>query len=56
MIEVIHIRRCDLCGREMSRKHVQIKWPDSSETDVCHDCTGKLNSFLANIRNKDGVR
>ena len=52
MIEIVRVRKCDLCGKEMEYKHVQIKWPDGSETDVCHDCTRELNVSLWKIRNK----
>lgn len=55
MIEVIRIRKCDFCGREMNQEHVQIKWPDGTAMDVCQDCTRKLNTFLTNIRHKSKV-
>ena len=55
MIETIRIRKCDFCGKEMSQEHVQIKWPDGTATDVCHDCTRELNIFLRNMRNKNEV-
>lgn len=55
MIEIVHIRKCDLCGKEMPYEHVIIKWLDDSKTDVCHDCTKQLNRKLAEIKRENGM-
>ena len=50
MIEIIRVRRCDICGTEMADEHVSIVWPDCHKTDVCKECTKRLNSKLKQLR------
>lgn len=50
MIETTHIRKCDICGKQMGHEHVIITWPDGHKDDVCHDCTKSLNEKLREMR------
>ena len=50
MIETIHTRKCDICGKQMGHEHVIITWPDGHKDDVCHDCTKSLNEKLREMR------
>ena len=54
MIETIHTRKCDICGKQMGHEHVIITWPDGHKDDVCHDCTRRLNDKLNEIRKENG--
>lgn len=50
MIEIIRVRKCDICGKEMPYEHVTITWPEGRKDDVCHDCTRRLNVKLKEMR------
>lgn len=49
-IETIKVRRCDICGKEMPYEHTTIVWPGCHKTDVCKDCTKRLNAKLKEMR------